>query len=298
MPDVPRLKAPRTPTPWQSAQERAKRRTQRNKAGFQLSTRQESNAMRQVLIIGIGAGNPDYVTVQAINALNRADVFFIPDKGTEKEALQRLRLDICERYIKDRKYRLIDFKTPERSNDPSNYKSNVQDWHSRIEQNYEKLLTEELGDGQCGAFLVWGDPTLYDSTLRIIDKIKSKGGLALEYEVIPGISSIQALAARHRIALNRIGESIHITTGRKLRDGFPDNADSVVVLLDGEQSFKKIDGSDIDIYWGAYLGTENEILVSGRLSEVANDIEAVRAKARREHGWIMDSYLLRKSEEK
>jgi precorrin-6A synthase len=254
--------------------------------------------MRNVLIIGIGAGNPDYLTVQAINALNRVDVFFIPDKGTEKEALARLRLEICGRYIKDRDYRLSAFQMPERSKDPSDYKANVRDWHSQIEEHYEKLLIEELGDGECGAFLVWGDPTLYDSTLRIIEKIRSKGSFALEYEVIPGISSVQALAAQHRIALNRIGESIHITTGRKLAEGFPDNADSVVVLLDGEQSFTKIESAGIDIYWGAYIGTEDEILVSGRLSEVASDIEAVRAKARREKGWIMDAYLLRKSEEK
>jgi len=50
--------------------------------------------MRKVLIIGIGAGNPDYVTIQAINALNQVDVFFIPNKGMEKEALQRFRLEM------------------------------------------------------------------------------------------------------------------------------------------------------------------------------------------------------------
>ena len=55
--------------------------------------------MRKVLIIGIGAGNPDYVTIQAINALNQVDVFFIPNKGMEKEALQRFRLEICERSV-------------------------------------------------------------------------------------------------------------------------------------------------------------------------------------------------------
>jgi precorrin-6A synthase len=252
--------------------------------------------MRKVFIIGIGAGDPDYVTIQAINALNEVDVFFIPDKGAEKQALQRLRLDICERYIKDGNYRLADFKTPERSKDPSDYRKNVEEWHARIEHGYEKLLMEELDDGECGAFLVWGDPTLYDSTLRIIEKIKSKGGFALEYEVIPGISSVQALAAKHRIALNRIGEAIHITTGRKLAEGFPDNAGSVIVLLDGEQAFKKIDSTDVDIYWGAYIGTPDEILVSGRLSEVMNDIESVRAAARRDNGWIMDAYLLRKAE--
>ena len=114
--------------------------------------------MRKVLIIGIGAGNPDYVTIQAINALNQVDVFFIPNKGREKEALQRFRLEICERYIKDRDYRLASFKTPERSKDPSDYKMNVQDWHSRIEQNYEKLLMEELGEGECGASPRLGRP--------------------------------------------------------------------------------------------------------------------------------------------
>ena len=254
--------------------------------------------MRKVFIIGIGAGNPDYVTIQAINALNQVDVFFIPDKGTEKEALQQLRLEICQRYVKNGGYRLASFTMPERSNDPSDYKMNVRDWHSQIELSYEKLLVDELGEGECGGFLVWGDPTLYDSTLRIIEKIQSKGEFALEYEVIPGISSIQALAAKHRIALNRIGESVHIMTGRKLAEGFPKNADSVVVLLDGEQSFQKIDSKGIDIYWGAYVGTEDEILVSGPLSDVANDIETVRAQARREKGWIMDAYLLRKSEDK
>jgi len=253
--------------------------------------------MRKILIIGIGAGNPEHITIQAINALNRADVFFIPNKGAEKQDLQQLRLDICARYIKDRDYRLVDFKTPERGQDPDDYKATVHDWHSRIEENYKKLLVEELGEGECGAFLVWGDPTLYDSTLRIVAKVKAKGDIAFDYEVIPGVSSVQALAARHRIPLNRIGEAIHITTGRKLAaEGWPDNADSVVVLLDGEQAFKKIDGQDIEIYWGAYVGTADEIVVSGRLPEVRDDIDALRAKARAEKGWIMDAYLLRKSE--
>src|SRR5579862_9620910 len=188
--------------------------------------------MRKVLIIGIGAGNPDYVTVQAINALNQADVFFIPNKGLEKEDLQRLRLEICERFIKDRNYRLVDFETPERSRDSSDYKGSVQDWHSRIEGIYETLLTEEFGDDECGAFLVWGDPSLYDSTLRIIDRIRVRGGVAFEYEVIPGITAVQALAARHKIALNRIGRPIQITTGRKITEGLPDGIDDVVVMLD------------------------------------------------------------------
>jgi len=252
--------------------------------------------MRKVFIIGIGAGNPDYVTIQAVNALNEVDVFFTPDKGTEKDALRKLRIDICERFIKDKSYRFIHMKRPEREAASSDYKSSVDEWHKRIEEDYESLLSEELHENECGAFLVWGDPTLYDSTLRIIDRICAKPDFALEYEVIPGISAVQALAARHRIALNRIGESICITTGRKLAEGFPNNIDSIVVLLDGDQAFKTVGGNDLDIYWGAYIGTEDEVLVAGRLSEVMDDIERIRAERRRQIGWIMDSYLLRKLE--
>jgi precorrin-6A synthase len=159
------------------------------------------------------------------------------------------------------------------------------------------LIEQELGDGECGAFLVWGDPSLYDSTLRIIDQIIAKGTVAFEYEVVPGISSVQALAARHKIALNRIGRSVHITTGRKISEGLPDDIDDVVVMLDADCSFKNIDDPDVDIYWGAYIGTDDEILVSGNLRERTQDIERIRREAKEKKGWIMDTYLLRKTGE-
>jgi precorrin-6A synthase len=118
--------------------------------------------------------------------------------------------------------------------------------------------------------------------------------VAFEYEVIPGISSIQALAARHKIALNRIGQSIHITTGRKIAEGLPNNIDDVVVMLDADCAFKHVSEAATEIYWGAYLGTEDEILVSGNLRELADDIERMRKEAKARRGWIMDTYLLRR----
>lgn len=251
--------------------------------------------MRKLFVIGIGAGNPDYVTVQAINALNEVDVFFVMDKGNDKKDLVRLRRDICERYIKDKSYRMVEAADPPRDRKAS-YESSVEAWHEQRTAIYERMIGLELGDQECGAFLVWGDPSLYDSTLRIIDRILARGTVAFEYEVIPGISSIQALAARHRIALNRIGQSIHITTGRKLAEDFSDRAGDVVVMLDGDCAFKAIHDPDVDIYWGAYIGTEDEILVSGSLRDLAQDIERLRAEAKRRKGWIMDTYLLRKRE--
>jgi precorrin-6A synthase len=261
---------------------------------FWRSTTDGQEIMRKVFIIGVGAGNPDYITVQAINALNEVDVFFIMDKGQEKEELVRLRREICERYIKDKSYRSVEAVDPPRDRTAPSYEPAVRAWHEQRAAIYERLIREELGEDECGAFLVWGDPSLYDSTLRIIDQIVARGTIAFEYEVIPGISAIQALAARHRIALNRIGRSIHITTGRKIAEGLPNDIDDVVVMLDGDCSFKAMSDSDFDIYWGAYLGTEDEILASGNLRELTHDIERMRAEAKSRKGWVMDTYLLRK----
>jgi precorrin-6A synthase len=250
--------------------------------------------MRKVFVIGIGVGDPDYMTVQAINALNAVDVFFIIDKGQEKEELVRLRREICERYITDKSYRIVEAADPPRDRKPSSYQSAVRAWHEQRADIYEQLIDAELRDDECGAFLVWGDPSLYDSTLRILEKIGQRGNVAFEYEVIPGISAIQALAAKHKTTLNRIGRSVHITTGRKIAEGLPDTIDDVIVMLDADCSFKAIDDSNIDIFWGAYLGTEDEILMAGNLRERMSDIEKTRAEAKARKGWIMDTYLLRR----
>jgi precorrin-6A synthase len=135
---------------------------------------------------------------------------------------------------------------------------------------------------------------LYDSTIRNIEAIAAKGGPEIGWEVIPGITAVQALAARHKIPLNRIAEPVALTTGRRLADGFPPGFDSVVVLLDGEDSYRRFADHDIDIWWGAYLGTPDEILIKGKVADVAEEIHRCRHAARAANGWVMDTYMLRK----
>jgi precorrin-6A synthase len=252
--------------------------------------------VKKILIIGIGAGNPEYVTIQAVNALNRVDVFFILDKGADKEKLIALRQDICRRYIAGDGYRFVDATSPDWQRGTAEYRSTVDALNRDKQAVFERLIAEAMADGECGAFLVWGDPALYDSTIRIVEAIAKHGAQAIDYEVIPGISAAQALAAQHKTTLNRVGGAVQITTGRRIAEGFPDNADSVVVMLDADNAYKRFAEQDIDIFWGAYIGTPDEILISGKLKDVAADIERVRAEARRAHGWIMDIYLMRRSE--
>jgi precorrin-6A synthase len=248
--------------------------------------------MRTLLVIGIGTGNPEHVTIQAVRALNTVDVVFALDKGREKADLVELRREICARYLTERPYRFVEAQDPERDRNPADYGATVEAWHAARAALYETMIEGELGEAGTGAILVWGDPSLYDSTLRILERILARGRLALAVRVIPGITSVQALAAGHRIPLNRIGGPIHITTGRQVAEGLPAGADTTVVMLDGHPRFDHLD-PDLTIYWGAYLGTADEILVAGRLGTVAAEILDVRAAARARHGWIMDTYLLR-----
>jgi precorrin-6A synthase len=251
---------------------------------------------RKVIIIGIGAGNPDYVTIQAIDAMNRVDVFFIPDKGTEKADLSSVRFQIIDRYARDRPFRTVEYRTPSRRQQGGSYEEGVAAWHAEIGEAYRRLILEKLGESEVGAFLVWGDPTLYDSTLRILQHLRANGGFELDYDVIPGVSSVQALAAKHRVAINEIGRAVLITNGRALTEGFPNNVDTFVVLLNAEKALRSADG-ELDAYWGAYVGMPQEILVSGKLKDIADEIERIRSAARQENGWIMDSLLLKKPRE-
>jgi precorrin-6A synthase len=163
---------------------------------------------------------------------------------------------------------------------------------------FERMIEGEMTDGETAGILVWGDPMLYDSTIRNIEAIAAGGRHHFEYEVIPGITAVQALAARHKIALNRIAEPVALTTGRRLAEGFPPGIDSVAVLLDGEDTYRRFADAevhgDMEIYWGAYLGTPDEILIAGKLADVADEIHRRRAEARRANGWIMDTYVMRR----
>jgi len=253
--------------------------------------------MRHIYIVGSGTGNPEHMTVQAINALNKVDVVFIPSKGAAKAELADVRKDVCQRYVTNDAVRFIDYAVPVRQMADRSYVQSVDDWHAQISSTYERLFQDHMAEGGSAAFLVWGDPSLYDSTIRIIERVRARDLVALDYSVIPGITSIQALTASHRIPLNLVGKPVQITTGRRLAESFPGIVETAVVMLDGEQAFSKIDDPDAYIYWGAYLGTKDEITIAGRLADVSDRIVATRAEARARHGWIMDIYLLRKGED-
>jgi precorrin-6A synthase len=250
--------------------------------------------MRTVSVVGIGSGNPEHVTVQAVSELNAADVVFMLDKGEGRESLADVRTQICDRYVTGG-CRIVTAADAQRDRGAPQYAAAVQEWRARRADIYERLLAGELAEDDRGVFLAWGDPALYDSTLHVLAEVRARGRIGFDLRVIPGISSVQALAAQHQISLTRTGRPLHITTGRRLAaEGFPAHSDDVVVMLDARTAFT-VANDDDEIYWGAYVGTPDEILIAGRVADVGPRIVAERAAARQRHGWIMDTYLLRRT---
>ena len=248
----------------------------------------------QISVIGIGAGDPEHLTVQALSALRRTDVVFVPDKGEAARDLVELRRQLCARFIGRQRYRVVEIPDPPRRRRDASYEGSVSRWHDARATTWARAIEEALPGEERGAFLAWGDPTIYDSTLRILDTIKARELPELEVDVVPGISAFQALTARHRIPLNRIAGAVLITTGRRLARGWPAGADDVVVMLDADCTFRRVCDDRTEIYWGAYLGTADEILIAGTVGTHGAQIEAVRSHAREARGWIFDTYLLRR----
>ncbi|OAN96195.1 precorrin-6A synthase (deacetylating) [Sulfitobacter geojensis] len=243
----------------------------------------------QLTLIGIGTGNPEHLTLQAIRAINAQDMILIPRKGAGKADLAELRRAICDEVLTNPTTRIVEFDLPVRDEATPDYRQRVDDWHDAIALAW----VNAMGGTPVGkvALLVWGDPSLYDSTLRIAARLDP----APQIEVIPGITSLQALTAAHAIPINNIGAPFVVTTGRRLRDGgWPAGVDTLAIMLDGACAFQTLPPEGVHIWWGGYVGMKEQITCEGPLAEVSARIIQMRAEARESHGWIMDIYILRK----
>ena len=240
-------------------------------------------------LIGIGTGNPDHLTRGAVAALNRADLILIPQKGAAKADLAAIRQAILDAVLTNPATAIATFDLPERDEAVPDYLARVDDWHDAIAARWAAAIAAHSGPKARVALLVWGDPSLYDSTLRIAARLTPPP----QVEVIPGITALQALTAAHAIPLNGLGAPVTVTTGRRLRDhGWPEGATRLAVMLDGACAFQALPPGGLTIWWGANLGLPEQALDHGRLAEAAPRIIAARAALRARHGWVMDIYLL------
>ncbi|GAB2990586.1 precorrin-6A synthase (deacetylating) [Nocardioides montaniterrae] len=231
-----------------------------------------------IKVLGFGMG-PQHLTPEVAAALRGCDYVLAASKR-EDDALLAVRREICDAYGVE----LVAVPDPDRDREPvgdGGYVAAVADWHAARVAAYRAVIEER---GGTVGFLVWGDPSLYDSTIRIVSELG-------EHDVLPGISAPSILAARHKIVLHTVGAPVHITTARRLREDIAAGQTNLVVYLG---SSLDLDGlEDWSIWWGANLGAPSERLVAGRVGDVRDALAEARDAAKDEAGWVMDIYLLR-----
>ncbi|MEP9365436.1 precorrin-6A synthase (deacetylating) [Nocardioides sp. CN2-186] len=230
-----------------------------------------------ITVIGMGMG-PAHLTGEAVEALGECDYVVAASKGPD-DPLLGVRRAVCEAHGVE----LVVVADPERDrDDPADYPAAVRTWHDARVEAYRQVI--DARGGRVG-FLVWGDPALYDSTIRIASE------LSPDLRVVPGISAPQILAARHRIVLHPVGQPVHVTTQRRMREAVDAGQTNLVVMLSAGLDLDGLD--DWSIWWGANLGTDSEELVAGRVGDVLAELDAARDRAKSAAGWVMDVSLLR-----
>lgn len=244
------------------------------------------SARARIRIIGIGMG-PHQMTAEASAALRTVDYVVAAEKQ-QGDPLLAIRREIAAGLGVP----LVAVPDPPRDREPDGdggYVDAVADWHAARTAAYEAVLAERQGTA---AFLVWGDPAFYDSTIRIVEAIAERGVVEVEYDVVPGISALQLLAARHRIVLHDVGQPLHVTTGRLLADAVATGQANIAVMLNRSVELDGLD--DWMIWWGGNLGRPEEELVAGRVGDVLPEIETARERIRASAGWVLDIFVVRR----
>jgi precorrin-6A synthase len=266
---------------------------------------------RRIRILGIGMG-PQHITPEVAEALRSIDYVVAAAKATAtgaEDPLLAVRRAVCEQYGVE----LVAVPDPERvstgsapdsasgstagsaAGSAAAYRRAVSDWHAARVAAYREVI--EARDGTAG-FLVWGDPSLYDSTIRVVEQLADQLGAAgaVPWDVLPGISAPQLLAARHRIVLHEVGRPVHVTTARLLREDIAAGQANLLVMLGSTPELAGLE--DWWIWYGANLGSPGEQLLCGRIGEVGEAaLRLAREQARAIDGWAMDLYLVRRPHE-
>lgn len=239
---------------------------------------------RNVFVIGMGPGGFGHLTLDAVEAMNNVDVFLVADSGQDQPDLVWLRSEMLRRHV-SRPHRVITVLDPATEIDADELEQATLDTYAAVISGLEE-------DSAVG-FLSWGDPALYDSILRIVEALR--GTLSLHVTVIPGVSAPQVLAAAHKISLNRADGGVSFISGGRLLEAYSPALGDVVVLNDTTLACKELveEFPDVEIFWGAFLGTAEQVLANGPIGDVMDELVQLRASLVATHGWIQDTYLLR-----
>jgi precorrin-2/cobalt-factor-2 C20-methyltransferase len=218
----------------------------------------------KLFCVGCGPGDPELLTVRAVNLIKSAEVIFAP---TAREGKPSIALSVVEKYI-DRSTKTVSLVFPM-----------VKDRESL--KDYWKRNAEEIAGavrtGKNVVYLTVGDPALYSTWIYIHRELK-KSHKDVEVEIVPGITSIFAIAAKAKISLAEGEETVAVVPACYDMERVKRTAnacDTVIFLKDGRYFDSVIDmlgqagfPDDATIAIAQDVSDEGEILEVKKLSDL------------------------------
>ncbi len=209
--------------------------------------------------VGIGPGNPDYLTIRAVEVLKSVDVIFTVISKNSSDSISK---NVVDSLSSKAEIKLQVFTMSR----------NKEERFNQVHKNAEEII-EALKEGKNCAFATLGDPMTYSTFGYVLEYIKEKIP-QLDYEIVPGITSFSTLAARSKNILVenknmfRVIPSFTADVAENLE--FPNN--STTILLKTYKSRKALlerlkKEKDIKIVYGEHISMSKE--------KILTDIEAI-----------------------
>ena len=222
--------------------------------------------------VGIGPGDPRYMTLRAVEVLRAADVIFAVTSPNAAYSVSHAVVAALGDLRGEP--RVLEFSMA----------ASLDVRNAQIAANAEAML-DELRSGRDCAFATLGDAMTYSTFGYVLDIIRAALP-DLELEIVPGVTSFSALAAKAGVVLAENGESLHIIPAFRadMAETLTFAPGSTTVLLKTYRSRKALLARlerepDIDIVYGERLGLEEEFLTT--------NMDAVRAKKEKYLSLIM-----------
>ncbi|MDX1441998.1 MAG: precorrin-2 C(20)-methyltransferase [Nitrosopumilaceae archaeon] len=226
--------------------------------------------MPELVGIGVGPGDPELLTVKAVNAIHNADVILCP---ASKEDRPSIALSVVSSLLDQSKnqeiIKLIFPMTKDQNILEETWKKNA------------KIMAEVVLSGKNAVYLTVGDPYLYSTWIYMHKEIE-KNFPSVKISVIPGIVSMFTFASKVGVSIAEGAEKVSIipscydlTTVKEIAK----NSETLVFLKDGRyfdqvvNLLREAGFPDNSIFAiGQDLGTKDEVIRKLTLGEVNNGI--------------------------
>lgn len=159
--------------------------------------------------VGVGPGDPELITLKAVRVLQSVDIVVAPGKE------RSIALEIAKPYVQGD---VIELRFPMGLSGAERERA--------LDEN-ERVLRGFLNEGKKIAFITLGDPMTYSTFAYMAERLKD-----FQIEIVPGINSFSAAAARLKLPLAEGDESLAVIPAFKLTslDKVLDEFENVVAI--------------------------------------------------------------------